>query len=121
MCSPNMIHPFAEDDRFRIKSGGASVSQRSVLQAAWNDAVDACHTRSLGGLLRGQVFTKGRMFLSVQTLYSLLLTSTVGEAVVCEYTDGTGSCLDLLACDVKGSGWMLGPLDPQVRAAVRIP
>jgi hypothetical protein len=119
MCQPDSIHPEARDDRAAVLAVG-SVSQRTTLQVAWSEAHDACVARSVASLTKGQVFPAASMYLAVQELRSLFGATTRAEVVVGSYAQAAGKCIDLLACDATGSGWILGPTDPQVRAAKRV-
>ncbi|MCY1286500.1 hypothetical protein D9M69_388280 [compost metagenome] len=121
MCAPNHLHPESERE-YKAACTNGTTTQHVVIARALVNAITACAVKDMTGLQQCNIKNpNGKLFLSDYSLRSGPGSSIKGRAVAAIYQDEGESCWDVLACDVTGSGWLLGPSAPEVRANSRVP
>lgn len=118
MCAPNSIHHEAERELNNIVLSG-SQTQRMVARLTWCDAVASCRNMDMTGLRQSGVrHRNGTLFIAE---FCFGFPKVLGQTIAVKYAYGINTCWDVLACDVTGSGWLIGPDSPEIRACTRIP
>lgn len=120
------VHPDAQREFDEIENMSRDALQRAVAARAFADAWSACLALNLSSLTYCQPPSSCKVVLRYASVTAKRAPavggSVEGMAVAGDFSDSRGRrTMQVLACDVTGSGWWHGPDDPRVRAARRVP
>jgi len=124
MCEPGNIHVDAAAERASLLGKLSNAAQVVALKTTWARALLACRTRTVpAALVKGNSYANGRIYAASVVVRPFLgLGSTITAVTAAGHSNKAPNyCMDVLACDIQGSPWLLKKGDPQVRAGGRLP